>query len=163
MIGPRWKPKKGGPPKRNRPSIAQAAYRLLLQVALALSVFLDRHAGRFHCRREVLHRVTTLLADLVTELESFDFSKAPDTDAVLVGTTPRGRRGRHDAPWIVILRTLVRRILDDIVSNPMRALFGVLLPDVASYSSQLAFLVRNSAAGSFGICSNSCSRGERSL
>ena len=118
------------------------ALPLLNQVALAIAIFLDRLAGCFDGGEEILDCVSTFLADLVTELEALDFTNTTDADSILVGAASIGARRRHDAPGIIVLRRLFGRIFDDILRQAMRPLFRVLLPDIASNSSQLIFLAK---------------------
>ena len=81
--------------------------------------------------------MAALLADLITELEPFDFTNTADTDSILVGAAARGPGRRNDSPRVVILRSLFRRILDDILGEAVRSFFRILLSDVAPDSSQL--------------------------
>ena len=67
--------------------------QLLYEIPLPGAVLLDRLARGLGGREEVLHRVTTILADLVTELEPLGLSNASDADAVDLGAA-RGRERR---------------------------------------------------------------------
>jgi hypothetical protein len=89
--------------------------------------------------------VATFLTDLVAELESIDFAHAPDRRSVHIRATRRRSRGRNDLARIVVLRILLVGVADDVLGEPMRSLFGVLLSDIAAYSPQLAFLAINSS------------------
>ena len=81
------------------------------------------------------------LTDLVTKLEAVDFAHATDRQAVGVGAAGRRRRGRHDLSRIVIARRFIVGVVDDVLRQPMRTLFRVLLADIAANSPQLDFLV----------------------
>ena len=92
---------------------------LLLKVTLTFAVLLDCHAGGLNGREEVLHGMPTFLANPIAELESFHFSHAPYAHSILVGAALRRRRRRNNAPGIIILRSLFRRILNDVLSDPV--------------------------------------------
>ncbi len=92
---------------------------LLNQIALAISVFLDRPARRFNGWKKIFDRVPALLADLVTEFESLHLTNAAHADPIFIRTALLGPRRRNDAPGIVVLGRFFRRILDDILGEPM--------------------------------------------
>ena len=96
---------------------------LLNHVLLPGAVFLDRGTGGLSGREEVLHSVTTVLANLVTELESVDFAHAPDRQSIPVrAARGRGRR-RHDPTRVVVARRFVCRVRNDVFGQTMRTFF----------------------------------------
>src|SRR5690606_7432134 len=113
----------------------------LHHVALPLAVVADRLVGPGGGRVVELQRVAALAADLVGELEAVDLlGRAHDLAVLLVAT--RRRVGRGDDPLrVLVARRLVRRVADDVLDDAVSLRVGVLLPDVAADSPQLAFLV----------------------
>lgn len=96
---------------------------LLNHIPLPRAVFLDRRAGGLSGREEVLHSVTTVFANLVTELEAVDFAHAADRQSVPVGAA-RGRgRWRYDPSRVIVARRFVCRVRNDVFSQTMRTFF----------------------------------------
>jgi hypothetical protein len=96
---------------------------LLNHVLLPGAVFLDRGTGGLSGREEVLHSVTTVLANLVTELEAVNFAHAPDRQSIPVrAARGRGRR-RHDPARVVVARRFVCRVRNDVFGQTMRTFF----------------------------------------
>jgi hypothetical protein len=93
------------------------------QVALAIAVLLDSLARRLNRWEKIFDRMTTFLADLVTEFEALHFPDAANTESIVIRATALGTRRRYDTPGIVILGRFICRIFDDILRQPMRPLF----------------------------------------
>jgi hypothetical protein len=85
--------------------------------------------------------VTTFLTDAVGKLETFDLANTPDTDSILVGAAFRRSRRRNDLPRVVVPGLFHLGVGNDVLGDSVRSLIRVLLPDVASNSPQVAFLV----------------------
>ena len=113
---------------------------LLEHVLLSLAIGLEGRTRRLDRGIEILDRMATFLANAVAELEAFDFSNRTDVQAALVRAAARSARGRDDSTRILILGRFRIRVLDDVLDDPMRSLFGILLADVATNSSQRFFL-----------------------
>ena len=96
---------------------------LLNHVPLPRAVFLDCSAGGLIGREVVLHSVTTIFANFVTELEAVDFAHAPDRQSIPVrAARGRGRR-RHDPARVVVARRFVCRVRNDVFGQTMRTFF----------------------------------------
>ena len=109
---------------------------LLEHVLLSLAVGLERGARRLRRGVEILDRVTTILANAVAEHETLDFTNRADIDSAVVVAATRGARRRDDASGVFILGGFRIRIFDDVLRQAMGSLFGTLLSDVATDSSQ---------------------------
>ena len=113
---------------------------LLKHVLLALTIGLESRARRFDRRIEVLDGMPAFLADAIAELEALYLSDRPNVDSTVVGAAARSTRWRDDSTGILILGRLRVRVLDNVLDQSMRPLFGILLSDVATDSSQWLFL-----------------------
>ena len=122
-------------------SIDQSALRLLCQVAIVLSVLLDRRACRLIGGRKELHRMAALRADLVVEVESFDFLRQSLNLTVFFRAAFRRKGRRHDLFGKIVLWFLIRAISNDRRRRAICTNIVILLTYVTTNSSQWVPLV----------------------
>ena len=104
---------------------------LLKHVLLSLAVGLEGGARRLDRRIEVLHCVSAFLTNAVTELETLYLSNRAHVHPTLVRAAARGARRRNNSTGILVLGRFGFRVLDNILDQSMRPLFGILLSDIA--------------------------------
>jgi hypothetical protein len=112
----------------------------LSHIALPLAVFFDRRIRGSDCGEEELHRVSALVADLVTEIKPIDLAGVAHHLAIVIAAATRWL-GRRDNPlWVFVSRSFVVNVFDDVLHDAICPRIRVLLPDVAADSSQMIFL-----------------------
>jgi hypothetical protein len=85
--------------------------------------------------------VSALAADLVAEIEPVDLTGVAHHLAIVIVAAVRWLGRRNDPLRVFVSRSFVIDILDDVLHDAIRPRIGVLLPDVATDSSQVIFLI----------------------
>jgi len=124
----------------------------LSHIALPLAVFFDRRIRRSDCGEEELHRVSALVANLVTEIKPIDLSGVAHHLAIAIAAATPWFGRRDDPLRVFVARSFVINVLDDVLHDAICPRIRVLLPDVAADSSQMIFLATGFPSLSRGFC-----------
>jgi hypothetical protein len=85
--------------------------------------------------------VSALATDLVAEIEPIDLAGVAHHLAIVIAAADRGLGRRDDPLRVFVSRRFVIDVLDDVLHHAICPRVGVLLPDVATDSSQVIFLI----------------------